>query len=136
MLDPQRALKLTLPVLAGVSIKNKERRREQVRRLLRLQSELGALMDGISEVDVSDPHNLRVTVAYNNRALTLMLGDREFEPRYRTFADHRQDVMAVVPNARVLDMRLRGRFTAVVTEEPLEPARKGKPAPSRKERRR
>jgi cell division protein FtsQ len=128
MLDPQRAARLALPVLAGVSATSDARRREQVRRFLRLQTELGPLMEGISEVDVADPYNTRVTVAYNGRAITLMLGDRDFEPRYRKFSDHRKEVLEVVPNARVLDLRLKHKFTAVVTEEPL-PAQDAKPAP-------
>lgn len=121
MLDPQRAAKLALPVLVGMNTQSETRRREQMRRFVRLQTELGTLMEGISEIDVSDPYNLRVTVAHRERAVTLMLGDRDFEPRYRTFADHRQDVMDVVPHARVLDLRMRGRFTAVVTEAPAPP---------------
>lgn len=126
MLDPQRATRLTLPVLAGISTTVDARRKEQVKRFLRLQSELGALMEGISEIEVADPYNLRVTVTHNGRALNLMLGDRDFEQRYRKFHDHRKEVMDVVPNARVLDLRLKHRFTAVVTEEPL-------PAPEAKE---
>jgi len=132
ILDPQRAAKLTLPVLAGVSTKNEARRKDQIRRFLRLQKDLGPLMEGISEIDVSDLYNLRVTVTWNGRALTLMLGDRDFDPRYRTFADHEQEVMSVVPNARLLDLRLRGRFTAVVTEEPETAAHpKRLPPPNR-----
>jgi cell division protein FtsQ len=129
MLDPQRAIKLTLPVLAGVTTSVDAKRREQIKRFVRLQSELGPLMEGISEIDVSDPYNLRVTVTYNGRAVTLMLGEREFEPRYRKFYDHKKEVMEVVPNARVLDLRLKHKFTAVVTEEPL-------PAPTKKESKR
>jgi cell division protein FtsQ len=133
MLDPQRAAKLTLPVLAGVATRSDPRRKEQIRRFSRLQTELGPMMEGISEIDVSDTHNLRVTVAYNGRAIALMLGDRDFQSRYRTFADHKQEVMEVVPNARVLDLRLRGRFTAVVTEEPVARAASNRPARTKKE---
>jgi cell division protein FtsQ len=119
MLDPQRASKLALPVLAGISGKETETaRRDRVRRFLRLQSEMGNLMDNVSEIDVSDPENLRITQSFDNRALTLMLGNRDYLHRYRNFTDNYVEIRRRLPNAVVLDLRLRDRITAVVTEEP------------------
>ena len=64
LLDPQRASKLPLPVLVGIPPEDTESmRRERVKRFLRLQAELGSYMSNISEVDVSDLDNLRVSAA-------------------------------------------------------------------------
>jgi cell division protein FtsQ len=122
MLDPQRASKLALPVLAGVSPKESETaRRDRVRRFLRLQSEMGMMMDKIYEIDVSDPENLRITQSFDGRALTLMLGNRDYLQRYRNLTENYAEIRRRLPNAVVLDLRLRDRITAVVTEE-SEPA--------------
>jgi cell division protein FtsQ len=119
MLDPQRASKLELPVLTGISGKESETaRRDRVRRFLRVQSEMGTLMDQVSEIDVSDPENLRITQSFDGRALTLLLGNREFLQRYRNFTENYTEIRRRLPNAVVLDLRLRDRITAVVTETP------------------
>jgi cell division protein FtsQ len=135
MLDPQRASKLALPVLTGISGKEGETaRRDRVRRFLRLQSEMGALMDKVSEIDVSDPENLRVTQSFDDRALTLMLGNRDFLQRYRNFTENYTEIRRRLPNAVVLDLRLRDRITAVVTEEPeLSPESKNRNGRARRE---
>jgi cell division protein FtsQ len=117
MLDPQRASKLALPVIAGVltSPKDEGKRRDQVRRFLRLQTELGPLMDKISEIDVADIENLRITESFDGRALTLMLGNQQFLQRYRNFIDNYAEIRKRLPDAVVLDLRLKDRITAVVT---------------------
>lgn len=117
MLDPQRAAKLTLPVLAGVAT-DEGKRKQQILRFTRMQTDMGPLMESVSEVDVTDTNNLRVVTAVNGRAITLMLGDRDFLQRYRKFHDKRGEILQLVPNAKVLDLRMKTRFTAVVTEEP------------------
>lgn len=127
MLNPQRVSKLSLPVLTGVSDKTSETvRRDQVKRFLRLQTEMGTAMDKVSEIDVSDAENIRITQSFDKRALTLMLGNRDYLQRYQNFTENYTEIQRRLPNAVVLDLRLKDRITAVVTEEP-EPA----PAPVR-----
>ena len=78
LLDPQRARSFRLPVLTGMSRSEGDAsRRERMKRFLRLQSELGSYMDKISEIDVSQVDNLKVVQQFDNRALTLMLGQPE-----------------------------------------------------------
>lgn len=119
LLDPQRTANLTLPVLSGVAGEEKNKTRaEQVRRFLRLQSELGQEMSTISEIDVSDVDNLKVTVVDEGRALTLMLGNQQFLRRYHNFSSSRDEIRKRLPNALVLDLRLRDRITAVASRAP------------------
>jgi cell division protein FtsQ len=119
MLDAQHASKLALPVLAGFPANETEvRRRERVTRFLRLQSELGTLMDKISEIDVSEVENLKLTQQFEDRALTLMVGNQKFLQRYRNFIDNYTEIRKRLPNATVLDLRLKDRITAVGQDVP------------------
>jgi len=114
LLSPPRAVRLKLPVLSGVRITDTpELRRQRVKRFLTLQQELGKLMDRISEVDVSDLDNLKVTQQFEGRALTLMLGSQKFEPRVRNLLNNYGEIKKRLPNATVLDLRLPDRVIAV-----------------------
>lgn len=131
MLDPQRASKLALPVLAGMPVREKESlRRERVKRFLRLQSELGSSLDHVSEIDVSDPDNLKIVEVVEGRAITLMLGNQKFQQRFRGFTENHAEILRRLPNATVLDLRLKDRITAVATSQPE--AGKSAPKGSRK----
>jgi cell division protein FtsQ len=114
LLDPQRASKLPLPVLVGIPSRDTETmRRDRVRRFLRLQSELGTHMAKISEVDVSDIDNLRVVQQFDNRAVTLMLGNQKYRERFETFLSNVEEIRQRLPGATILDLRLKGRITAI-----------------------
>lgn len=114
LLDPQHAGKLTLPVLTGFPSQASEAvRKERVRRFLRLQTELGPLMDKISEIDVSDPDNLKLIQEFHGAAVTLMVGNQQFLARYRNFVDNYEEIRKRLPGATVLDLRLKDRITAV-----------------------
>lgn len=117
MLDPRRSAKLALPVLNGISPTEKETsRRDRVKRFLRLQSELGPAMEHVSEIDVSEPDNLRIVYAIDHRALTLMLGNQKFLERLQSFTDNYNEIRKRLGNAAVLDLRLKDRITAVAGE--------------------
>jgi cell division protein FtsQ len=114
LLDPRHAGQLALPVLAGFPAGGTaEVRLARMKRFLRLQSELGALMDNISEIDVSDPDNLKITQDFEGRAFTLMVGSQNYLERYRNFVDNVAEIRSRLPNAAVFDLRLKDRITAV-----------------------
>ena len=114
LLDPQRAAKLPLPVVAGIPARDTEAmRRDRVKRVLRLQTELGDYMANVSEVDVSDVDNLRIVQQFDDRAITLMLGNQKFRERMETFLANREDIRQNMPRATILDLRLKGRITAI-----------------------
>ena len=71
------------------------------------------MMDKISEVDVSDLDNLKVTQQFEGRALVLMLGSQKFEPRMRNLLNNYREIRKRLPNATVLDLRLPDRVIAV-----------------------
>jgi len=106
--------RFTLPVLLGVQVSDSlSTRREHVQRLMRLMKELGDASRAVSEVDVSDPDNLKVSEPFDGRIVTLLLGDRDFAVRHQNFVNYYADIRKKLPNAAVLDLRLEDRITVV-----------------------
>jgi cell division protein FtsQ len=111
---PPAGGRFTLPVLAGVRSSDPiAQRRDRVRRMTALMSDLGAYARNISEVNVSDRDNLRVSQPYDGRVVTLLLGDRNFAARYRNFVNHYAEIQKRLPGANTLDLRLEDRITVV-----------------------
>jgi cell division protein FtsQ len=81
--------------------------------MLRLTRELGADVRNISEVDVSDRDNLKVTAPHSGHIVTLLLGDRNFGLRYQNFVNHFGEIKRRLPDAATLDLRLEDRITVV-----------------------
>ncbi len=106
--------RFTLPVLAGVRPSDPlEQRRDRVHRMLRLTRDLGSQTAQISEIDVSDPDNLKVVQPCEGRMLTLFLGDRDFSLRYQNFVRNYAEIKRRLPDAATLDLRLEDRITVV-----------------------
>lgn len=114
ILEPPERAVFHLPVLSGVRFDERQNMRGmRVRRMLALMKELGPLDENISEIDVSDLDDLKVTQQMQDHAIVLMLGDRNFRSRFQHFADHYPDIRKRMPNATVLDLRLDDRITVV-----------------------
>jgi len=106
--------RFTLPVLAGVRPSDAlTQRRDRVHRMLKLTRELGDETQKISEIDVSDPDDLRVTEPLEGRMMTLLLGDHNFGLRYRNFLRNFGEIKRRLPGATTLDLRLEDRITVV-----------------------
>jgi cell division protein FtsQ len=106
--------RFTLPVLAGVRPSDPiTSRRDRVHRMLRLTRDLGDRTADISEIDVSDPDNLKVTQPFEGRMVTLMLGDHDYSLRYQNFMRNYPEIKRRLPDAATLDMRLEDRITVV-----------------------
>jgi hypothetical protein len=84
-----------------------------MKRFLRMQTEIGSYMEKISEIDVSQPDNLKVIQQFDNRVLTLMLGNQSYRERYENFLNNHEEIRNRLPDALVLDLRLKDRITAV-----------------------
>jgi len=103
-----------LPVLTGVRQSDSpDVRKRSVRRLTNLMASLGPDATKVAEVDVSDPSNLKVKQSSGGRMVTLMLGDRNFDARYRNFANHFSEIQQKLPGAGTLDLRIEDRITVV-----------------------
>jgi cell division protein FtsQ len=111
---PAKAENFTLPVITGITAKHKREDRElRVHRLLKLMEEAGDVGSRISEVDVEDPDNLKIMLQMQDRAVTLILGDRHFKHRLNKFFPYFEDVNRKAPDAAAFDLRLEDRITAV-----------------------
>ena len=114
ILEPPARAAFRLPVLAGIRpSETPEKRGVRVRRMQRLTKDLGRLADNISEVDVSDLDNLKITEQVGGNAVSLMLGDRNFSSRLRNFLDHYSDIHIKMPQASTFDLRLDDRITGL-----------------------
>jgi cell division protein FtsQ len=106
--------RFALPVLTGVRASDAvSDRRDRVHRMLRLMRDLGDNARNISEIDVSDRDNLKVTAPREGHLVTLLLGDRNFARRYQIFLNHYDEIKRQRPHAAMLDLRLDDRITVV-----------------------
>jgi cell division protein FtsQ len=109
--QPARA-QFSFPVLSGVREGETEaERRSHVRAFLQVQEEMGYLAKEISEVDASDPENIRIISQVERRAVTLLLGDGNYAQRFQNFLNHYPEIRKGSPEAKVFDLRLDGRIT-------------------------
>jgi len=114
ILDPPQKASFHLPLLSGIRVnESADKRGTRVRRMERLMKELGPLADTVSEVDVSDLDNLRITEQQEGKALSLILGDRNFTSRLQNFLDHYADIHRKMPQATAFDLRLDDRITGL-----------------------
>src|SRR5438477_1460396 len=76
ILDRPDRLNFSSPILSGLYEHQTEAdRQERIRHYLRLMNELGPLAKRISEVNVGDPGNLRVSLEIERRAIDLEMGN-------------------------------------------------------------
>jgi cell division protein FtsQ len=116
ILDPPLKAAFHLPILAGVlEDETAEQRGIRVRRAERLMRELGPLAEKISEADVTDLDDLKVTEKLDGRAVTLMLGEHNFRTRLENFLDHYTGIHRRIPQVTTFDLRLDDRITGVGT---------------------
>src|SRR5450759_3057464 len=111
-LEPPAQGQFSFPVLSGVREEETEAaRRGHVRAFLQVQEEMGYLAKEVSEVDASDPENIRIDAQVDRRVVTLLLGDGNYAQRFQNFLNHYPEIRKGSPHAKVFDLRLDGRFT-------------------------
>jgi len=102
--------RFTLPVLWGVDAEQTQAvRRSRVRFMLHLFDQLQMQAGQVSEVDLSNPDNVVVTLVFEGRALRLMLGRENFRARLKAFRDYYPQIARWAPEARSFDLRVDGQ---------------------------
>jgi cell division septal protein FtsQ len=110
ILEPETPARYNLPVLAGVSRQDSESKRAvRVRQMETILREAGTSADQISEVDLSDPLNAKVTEQADGHSIVLMLGNENYGSRLRHFHTHAKAIRMANPNAGSFDLRMDGR---------------------------
>ncbi len=118
LMDPPPRYSKSLPVLTGLRRdQSAEARFERVQTLLEILRELGAEAGKLSEFDLADPENARVTLEAGGRPYVLILGSDRFLSRLLTFFKYYAEIVRL-PDARVLDLRLEDRIAVVKEEQP------------------
>ena len=113
LLRPETKQTLNLPILTGINRQqNDEERRVRVRRLQKLVADAGELAAKISEVDASDPDNLKVMQDAGGKAVTLIVGNRSFKRRLEKFRQNAEDLLRRDPDKTVFDLRVEGSIYA------------------------
>ena len=114
ILEPPPRVRYDLPVLAGISEDQPEPMRAlRVKRMREFLDEIGPHAEQISEIDASDPKNLRVMLAVEGRAVTLIVGGTNYLSRLLNFLAHYAEIQRRLPAASTFDLRLDDRITAV-----------------------
>jgi len=114
ILDPPQRAPFHLPVLAGVGAsESPEQRARRVKRMQQLIKDLGPLAENVSEVDVTDLDDLKVATEVRGKALSLLMGERNFSSRMRNFLEHYPDIHRKMPQAGTFDLRLDDRITGL-----------------------
>ena len=112
LLDQPAQAQFSFPVLSGIREDETDAaRRDRVRAFLDFQQDMGFLAKDVSEVDASDPDNIRAVSQVDRRAVTLLMGDGNFGRRYQNFLNHYQEIRRRSPEAKTFDLRLDDRIT-------------------------
>ncbi len=103
-----------LPVLRGVDVQQDEAERKvRVHRFVKLLQDAGPLAEKISEVDATDPSNLKVMQDENGRVVMLYIGDRQFRRRLEKFRLSYPEIQKRAPESNVFDLRIEGNILSV-----------------------
>lgn len=114
LLTPNGKANFPVPVLLGLGPElDAATRKDRLRRVMRMLTEVGPIGEKLSEIDVTHPESLRVTMEAGGRVVTLVLGSEHYLVRLKTFLDHEDEIHRRLPEAKVLDLRLEDRITAV-----------------------
>ena len=125
ILRPEIQESLNLPILTGVTRQQSDdERRVRVRRLRKLMNDSGELSAKISEVDATDPDNLKVMQDAGGKAVTLIIGNRYFKRRLEKFKQNADDLLRRDPSKTTFDLRIDGSIYArpTLTAEGVRPS--------------
>lgn len=103
----------TLPMLTGVREEQlPAARAARVRLMQRLLGDLGDMGKKVSEIDVCREDNIRVVYPVDGRAITLSMGNEQFQARLKRFLHYYPEIQKKMPEVAALDLRLEDRITA------------------------
>ena len=112
LLEQPPQARFSFPVLSGIREDESDTtRRDRVRAFLDFQQDMSYLSKDVSEVDTTDPDNIRVVAQVERRAVILLMGDGNFARRYQNFINHYPEIRKRSPEAKAFDLRLDDRIT-------------------------
>lgn len=113
LLDPPEGEALSLPVLTGVSpsmpLAERRKRTALLQGLIRdLDREQPYYSEQVSEVDLTDLVNVKVTTVHNGEPIELNMGDRLFRHRFEIFLEYIDSWKREYQSVRSVDLRFKG----------------------------
>ena len=107
-----------LPLVIGIREQDAiERRQSRVLKVMRILDELKQHRDRISEVDVTNPSNLRICYEAPDRQVLLALGNERYNDRLEIFLRHYDGIRDRITPRSVLGVSIEGRITVIDTVE-------------------
>lgn len=114
LLPVPKGERFDLVVLTGIKPSDIEPERvARVRRAAAMLKEIGPLAGRISEIDLSDPGNMRVSMRIQDTPVTALTGNREYRARLDNFLAHFDRIHQQRPDATSFDLRIDGRIIAL-----------------------
>lgn len=114
LLESASAANYRLPVVTGMPLRSGIAvRRDRIHRVQRMVKELGPLLDRISEIDVNEADNIKVSTEMDRRLMVLELGNQHYAKRFNGFLNFYPKIRDRLPGATAFDLRLEDRITAV-----------------------
>jgi cell division protein FtsQ len=100
----------SFPVMTGMAdsepLSTRAPRMKKYMQLIQELDSSGArYSEDLNEVDVSDPEDVKVTVAESGRSIAIHLGSSDFLERYKIFKTHVQEWMQQYQNLQSVDLR-------------------------------
>jgi len=138
-LPADRKIKYSFPVIRGIAETEPLSSRAAAMKIYnRLVNELSADPAGsanagtnyvqqLSEVDLSDPENVKVTANDPGGTMVVHLGSADFLPHYKLYVTHIAEWRQQFPNLQSVDLRYEGQV--VVNPDKLAAASPVKPSP-------
>lgn len=123
-----RKTKYSFPVIRGITETEPLSSRAAAMKIYnRLVDELGSEDDGgkyvqqLSEVDLSDPEDVKVTANDPGGTLVVHLGKSDFLPRYKLYVGHIAEWRQQFPNLQSVDLRYEGQVVVNPDKSPESP---------------
>lgn len=110
----------TLPTVRGIaSAQTEADRKQRIGRVMKLLREAGPMADLFSEIDVTEPENLKVIQPAGDRAFTLELGREQYRRRLERFYELVDQIRRSHPNRTRFDLRHHDIVAQPEQGEPL-----------------
>lgn len=122
-LDVPEKAQLALPVISGVTPgMDLDERQKRIRLYLQLLTALDSAEPRygsmVSEVDVADSENAKVTAVYHGEAVELQMGEEYFRHRFEVFLNHFAGWKQKYGVVRTVDLRFKGQVALEHGPEP------------------
>jgi cell division protein FtsQ len=110
---PERG-SFAFPVLLGLSSEQLPAvRRQRVEAFLSFQRDAGRSAGLLSEVDLGDPENLKITALVEGVPVRLWMGNANWRARLENFLGNYAEIRRLLPRAAAFDLRLDRHITAM-----------------------